>query len=63
MPPKLQAARAYDAPDALAFDIDLAWESEIDAEIDLVLKGGIGARVPCSVKNVAFAGPVRDASV
>ena len=59
-PPKLQAARAYDADDALAFDIDLTWDSELSAELELVVAGGgLNPRVPCSVRNVRFAGPVR----
>ena len=59
VPPKLQAARAYDAPDALAFDIDMSWSSELSAELELTTAGPLGARVPCSVANVRFAGPVR----
>ena len=43
-PPKLQAARAYDADDALAFDIDLTWDSELSAELELVVAGGEGSK-------------------
>ena len=57
--PKLLAARAYDLGEsAMAFDIDVSWESQIVAEIDAITVG-VGARVPVSVRNVRFVGPVR----
>ena len=90
-PPTLLAARAYDVgPDALAFDIDVSWQSQMAFEMDAVAEsalaesasardeqyegGGpyarpaasaatrdnrLGARVPVSVRNVRFVGPVR----
>lgn len=59
-PPKLLAARAYDAPDSLAFDIEVRWESEIAADIDMVVGGGpLSPRVPVTVRNFRFDGPVR----
>ena len=58
--PKLLAARAYDLGDnAMAFDIDMVWESQMAAEIDAITVGAIGARVPVAVRNLRFAGPVR----
>ena len=58
-PPRMLAARAYDVgPDAMAFDVDVQWESELVAEIEMVTKP-LGARVPVSVRNVRFEGTVR----
>ena len=58
--PTLLAARAYDLGEtAMAFDIDMVWESQMAAEIDAVTVGAIGARVPVAVRNLRFAGPVR----
>lgn len=58
--PRLLSARAYDLGDrALAFDVEIDWRSGLDAEMDLIPKGVLGARVPISVRNVVFAGTVR----
>ena len=59
VPPKLIAARAYDATDALAFDVEMRWTSELTAEMEMTLAGPLGARVPVSVRNLRFEGPVR----
>ena len=58
-PPRMLAARAYDVgPDAMAFDVDVQWDSELVAKIEMVTKP-LGARVPVSVRNVCFEGTVR----
>ena len=58
-PPRMLAARAYDVgPEAMAFDVDVQWDSTLVAEIEMVTKP-IGARVPVSVRNVRFEGTVR----
>ena len=58
-PPRMLAARAYDVgPEAMAFDVDVQWDSALVAEIEMVTKP-IGARVPVSVRNVRFEGTVR----
>ena len=57
--PKLQAARIYDlGSDAMAFDCDVVWNSELEAGIKVYLAGGL-ARLPVTVKNVQFNGVVR----
>lgn len=62
VPPKLLAARAYDAPDALAFDVETRWPSELSLDLDLVVGGRgplSGARVPVAVRNLLFEGHLR----
>ena len=59
IPPRLVSARTYELEGALACDFDVRWESALTAKIDLLPSGGMGARVPVSVSNVRFAGPVR----
>ena len=57
--PQLLAARAYDlGPTAMGFDFDISWDSQMVAEIDATTTG-VGARVPVSVRNLRFNGPVR----
>lgn len=57
--PKLEAARVYDlGSDAMAFDCDVVWNSELEADIKVYLAGGL-ARLPVSVKNVRFDGVIR----
>eukprot|EP00908_Phaeocystis_cordata_P009163 Transcript_19903.p1 GENE.Transcript_19903~~Transcript_19903.p1 ORF type:complete len:460 (+),score=172.50 Transcript_19903:1437-2816(+) len=57
--PRMLAARAYDVgPDAMAFDVDMRWDSEMAAGIEVVTKN-LGARVPVTVRNVRFEGTVR----
>ena len=64
-PPQLLAARVYDiGPDALGFDFDTSWESEMVARLEAVPQetdeGPIpGARVPVTVRNLRFEGPIR----
>jgi hypothetical protein len=59
-PPKLTAARAYDVgADAMAFDIDIKWRSELNAELEAHLKGIGGPRVPVSLRNARVEGTVR----
>ena len=62
-PPQLKAARAYDVgKDAMAFDFDVKWQSELDASIEAYLKGPMGIQagsVPVSLKNARVEGTVR----
>jgi hypothetical protein len=58
--PRLLAARAYDTPDALAFDVETTWESDVAADIDMVAAAGlVDARVPVACRRFRFEGPVR----
>jgi len=75
--PQLLSARTYDiGPDALGFDFDTSWESELVAQLEAVpideeddepygdtvdtLRAAVrGARVPVTVRNLRFSGPVR----
>ena len=61
--PRLLAARVYDVgPDALAFDVDVRWRSELRVRLDVVprgLAGGVGARLPVDCRDVSFEGTVR----
>lgn len=59
VPPRLRSARAYDVEDALAFDIETRWESELAFEIEMVATGLVGARVPVTCRRLRFEGPVR----
>lgn len=59
IPPLLQAARVYDlGKEALAFDIDFVWRSNLTAKI-LVITKRFGFKVPVTIKDVRFAGTVR----
>jgi len=58
--PRLLAARAYElGSDAIAFDVDMMWQSEIEVQLDVVGADIVGARLPVSLKNVRFDGPIR----
>jgi len=51
--PRLLAARAYElGSDAIALDIDMTWQSEIEVQLT------VGA-LPVAVNNVRFDGPIR----
>lgn len=57
--PELLDARVYElGDDAMAFDIDVRWESEIEAKM-LVKSNRLGVTIPLSVKNARFIGVVR----
>eukprot|EP00978_Attheya_sp_CCMP212_P010396 scaffold25190_cov53-Attheya_sp.AAC.4 len=57
--PQLIAARVYDlGADAMAFDCDVNWNSDVQAKINVITAGGM-ARVPVSIRNVSFNGVVR----
>ena len=57
-PPLLDAARVYDVPNAIAFDYDVEWNSEMSATFQLYTVGGF-ARIPVSIKSVKFSGVIR----
>ena len=57
--PKLEAARIYDLnKEAMAFDCDVTWDSELEATVRVTMAGGL-ARVPITIKNVRFQGVIR----
>jgi len=57
--PQLEAARAYElGSDAIAFDVEVKWESDLEAKISVLTKG-INVKIPVTIKNVRFEGPVR----
>lgn len=56
--PTLVAARSYKLDDAMALDIDVAWDSDIFAKVKVTTKR-IGVVVPVSIKNFRFNGVVR----
>lgn len=56
--PLLTGARIYDVEDAIAFDCDVQWKSQVEATVQLYTVGGL-ARVPVSIKDVGFEGVVR----
>eukprot|EP00550_Attheya_septentrionalis_P009399 CAMPEP_0198296450 /NCGR_PEP_ID=MMETSP1449-20131203/32567_1 /TAXON_ID=420275 /ORGANISM="Attheya septentrionalis, Strain CCMP2084" /LENGTH=395 /DNA_ID=CAMNT_0043997071 /DNA_START=304 /DNA_END=1491 /DNA_ORIENTATION=- len=57
--PQLITARVYDlGADAMAFDCDVNWNSDVQAKINVITAGGM-ARVPVSIRNVSFNGVVR----
>jgi hypothetical protein len=56
--PKLVAARSYRLDDAMALDIDVAWDSNIFAKVKVTTKR-LGVVVPVTIKNFRFNGVVR----
>jgi len=57
--PKLESARVYDlGSNAMAFDFDIAWDSSAEATIHVHAAGGL-ARLPVTLTNAKFHGPVR----
>lgn len=57
--PELMEARAYDlGKDALAFDIDVKWESKVNAKMKVYTRR-LGIKVPVKVRNPTFQGTAR----
>ena len=57
--PQLMGARVYDLQeDALAYDCDIKWESELSFKMQVITRR-LGFKVPVTVKNVKFEGTVR----
>lgn len=54
--PTLEAARVYDVEDAIAFDYDVRWESELEATVNVHTAF---ATVPVVLKNFSFQGSLR----
>jgi hypothetical protein len=54
--PVLEAARVYDVQDAIAFDYDVKWKSQVEATVQVHTAL---ARVPIVLKNFEFDGVVR----
>ena len=58
--PVLKAARVYDVENAVAFDYDVEWNSEMEATMHVYATPLLGlARIPIKVKNLQFEGTVR----
>lgn len=58
--PQITEARLFDlGPKDMAFDLDIVWRSTIRADLDVRLKRLGGTKVPASIRNVKFEGPVR----
>lgn len=59
VPPQLLEARAYDlGKDALAFDVDVKWESKVYAKLKVTTRH-LGIKVPVKVRNPTFEGTAR----
>jgi hypothetical protein len=56
--PVLEAARVYDVENAIAFDYDVHWDSQIEATMNVYTAGGL-ARLPVTIKKLKFDGVVR----
>lgn len=57
--PRLRGARLYDlGEEDMAFDVDVKWDSKMEIDVNCVTRR-IGAKIPVSVRNVRFEGPVR----
>ena len=56
--PVFQGARMYEIDGAMAFDFDIKWESELEAEIQIYTVGGFKL-LPVLIKKLKFAGVVR----
>jgi hypothetical protein len=57
--PLLLGARIYDlGSKAMVFDIDVNWQSELEAKINIYTRR-LGFKVPITIQNVCFEGPVR----
>ena len=57
--PQLMSGRMFElGPETLAMDLDVAWASDLQSEMQLVTKG-MGARIPIIVRNLRFKGTVR----
>lgn len=54
--PVLEAARVYDVENAIAFDYDVKWKSELEAAVKVHTAL---ARVPVVLKNLSFTGVMR----
>lgn len=59
VPPKLESARVYDlGDDAMAFDYDVTWESQLEATLQ-VHSSYLPTNLPVTLHDVRFRGPVR----
>lgn len=56
--PILLAARVYDVDNAISFDYDIKWDSQLEATVQIYTAGGL-ARVPVKIQHLAFEGVVR----
>ena len=57
--PQLLGARVYDlGSKALVFDMDVNWQSELEAKINLNTRR-LGLKIPVTIRKFSFQGPVR----
>ncbi len=57
--PRLLEARLFDLGDRdMAFDLEMSWKSEARADIDLRVSS-FGTKIPVTIQNLRFDGPVR----
>lgn len=56
--PQLSASRVYDVENAMAFDMDMEWNSDMVVKLRLFTRL-LGFKVPVSVKKVSFKGVIR----
>ena len=57
--PQVKEARLFDLGTRdMAFDLELSWQSESRADIEL-RSSSFGAKIPVSIRNLRFEGPVR----
>ena len=56
--PQLTASRVYDLKNAMAFDMDVNWDSEMVVKLNLIPRV-LGVKVPVQIKNVSFLGTIR----
>ena len=57
--PRLLEARLFDLGERdMAFDLEMSWKSEARADIDLRVSS-FGTKIPVTIQNLRFEGPVR----
>lgn len=57
--PKILEARLFDLGTRdMAFDLEMKWESNVKAELELRVSS-FGAKIPVTIQNLRFEGPVR----
>lgn len=56
--PQLTASRAYELENAVAFDLDMVWNSNVAIKLDITPKL-VRFKIPVSIQNLMFKGCVR----
>ena len=59
--PRILEARLFDlGPNDMAFDLDMRWRSNARADMDMqVATSLIGTKIPVTIQNLRFEGPIR----